>query len=87
MAFQTKFILTQMSIYVEHVGNTEYTSDLYGSTDAHTESPRAGSGPNPTRNLTRGSRVFKNPNRTGSFFGESEVTRCDIFLTRATRAQ
>ena len=48
---------------------------------------RAGLGPNPTRNLTRGSRVFKNPNRTGSFFGEPEVTRGDKFLTRATRAQ
>ena len=30
---------------------------------------RAGSGPNPTRNLTHGSRVFKNQNRTGSLFG------------------
>ena len=48
---------------------------------------RAGSGPKPTRNLTRGSHVFKNPNRTGSFFGEPEVTRGDKFLTRATRAQ
>ena len=42
---------------------------------------RAGSGPNPTRNLTRGSRVFKNPNQTGSFFAEPKVTRGDIFLT------
>ena len=48
---------------------------------------RAGSGPNPNRNLTRGSRVFKYPNQTGSLFGEPEVTRGDIFLTRATRTQ
>ena len=41
---------------------------------------RAGSGPNPTRNLTRGSHVFKNPNRTGSLFGEPEVTREVIYF-------
>ena len=34
---------------------------------------RAGSGPKLTRNLTHGSRVFKNPNQTGSLFGEAEV--------------
>ena len=34
---------------------------------------RAGLGPNPTRNLTCGSRVFKNPNRTGSLFGDPSI--------------
>ena len=46
---------------------------------------RAGSGLDPNRNLTRGSRVSRNPNRTGSFFGDPEVNRDDNFMNRATR--
>ena len=41
--------------------NGDGTGDLKG---------RAWLGPNPTRNLTRGSHVFKNPNRTRSLFGD-----------------